>query len=224
MLLEAWQKASRSLSNALIKRGGWRIVAVLLFFFVSGACGLLYQVVWTRRLVLLLGAASYAVSTVLSVFFTGLAVGSLAGGRLADRTRRPLAWYGIFEIAIGLWAVAFILVAGRGEHLVGALLGSTAHSYAAGIAVRAGLAGAFLLVPVCLMGATLPLLARFVTTNLSSEGLRIGSLYSINTFWRRRWLCLGRILVVAELWLFHEHVHRGRRQRRNRHSGYRTVA
>jgi len=47
---------------------------VLLFFFVSGACGLLYQVVWTRKLVLLFGTTSYAVSTVLAIFFLGLGV------------------------------------------------------------------------------------------------------------------------------------------------------
>ena len=59
---------------------------VLLFFFVSGGSGLLYQVVWTRRLVLLFGATSYAVSTVLAIFFLGLAIGSWLGGRLADRS------------------------------------------------------------------------------------------------------------------------------------------
>ncbi len=71
-------------------------LAVLLFFFVSGACGLLYQVVWTRKLVLLIGTTSHAVSAVLSIFFTGLALGSLWGGRMADRTQRPLRLYGCF--------------------------------------------------------------------------------------------------------------------------------
>ena len=42
-------------------------VAVLAIFFTSGACGLLYQVVWTRKLVLLFGTAAYAVSTVVDL-------------------------------------------------------------------------------------------------------------------------------------------------------------
>ena len=176
------RRGGAALWEALYRRGGWRILLVLLFFFLSGACGLLYQVVWTRRLVLLLGAASYAVSTVLSVFFIGLGAGSLFGGRLADRTLRPLAWYGVFEILIGVWAAAFILLASRGEHVIGAVLGTVNHSYLIGILMRALLAGLFLLPPVVLMGATLPLLARFVSTRFASQGLRIGALYSLNTF------------------------------------------
>ena len=62
------------------------MLLVLAFFGVSGACGLVYQVVWTRKLVLLFGCTSYAVSTVLSIFFLGLGAGAFYGGRLADRS------------------------------------------------------------------------------------------------------------------------------------------
>ena len=168
---------SRSRSTELA-----RILVVLLFFFVSGACGLLYQVVWTRKLVLLLGTTSYAVSTVLSIFFIGLGAGSIWGGRWADRSRRPLFLYGLFEVLIGIWAVVFILAVGTGESAVVALLKSFSLSRGTGIALRALLAFAFLIVPVVLMGATLPLLATFVSANSQMRGLRIGGLYSVNTF------------------------------------------
>ncbi len=61
------------------------LATILAFFFVSGASGLLYQVVWTRKLVLLFGTTSFAVSTVLSIFFIGLGAGSLLGGRCRER-------------------------------------------------------------------------------------------------------------------------------------------
>lgn len=158
------------------------LLPVLLFFFVSGACGLLYQVVWTRQLVLLFGATSHAVSTVLSIFFLGLGAGSLWGGRFADRVRSPLLWYGVFEIIIGLWAAAFLLLVTQGEAAVVALLQSFAASRGAGIALRALMALVLLFVPVFLMGATLPLLSRQVTAVGRVAGLRIGILYSLNTF------------------------------------------
>ncbi|HIJ66112.1 MAG TPA: fused MFS/spermidine synthase, partial [Candidatus Hydrogenedentes bacterium] len=157
-------------------------VVTLAFFFVSGACGLLYQVVWTRKLVLLFGTTAYAVSTVLSVFFLGLGLGSLWGGRLADRCRNPLFLYGTFEVAIGLWALVFILCVGWGEAGVVAVLRLTAGTRAMSIALRAALAAAFLILPVVLMGATLPLVAKFVTVDARARGLRVGALYSINTF------------------------------------------
>jgi len=156
--------------------------ATLVFFFVSGACGLLYQVVWTRQFVLLFGATAYAVGTVLSVFFLGLGAGSLWGGRLADRSRRPLFLYGAFEIIIGLWAVLLIALLDLGESAVVAVLSAFTTSRGAAIASRALLALVFLIVPVTLMGATLPLLAKFVTDENRVRGLRIGVLYSLNTF------------------------------------------
>jgi spermidine synthase/MFS family permease len=157
-------------------------LAVLLFFFVSGACGLLYQVVWTRKLVLLFGTTSYAVSTVLSIFFMGLGFGSLWGGRIADRHERPLQLYGVFEIIIGVWALLFILLVNHGEGLVVTLLKTFDFSRGVGIGLRGVLAALFLFVPVSLMGATLPLLAKYVNREARVQGLRIGALYTLNTF------------------------------------------
>lgn len=156
--------------------------AILLFFFVSGACALLYQVVWTRKLVLLFGTTSYAVSTVLAIIFLGLGVGSLLGGRLSDGRWRPLRVYGVFELIIGLWAALFIVFMAWGESAVVAILQATQSSWFAGIVLRAALAGLLLLVPVTLMGATLPLIAKYVTGEMSLRGRRIGVLYSVNTF------------------------------------------
>ncbi len=157
------------------------LLLVLGFFFVSGACGLLYQVVWTRKLVLLFGTTSYAVSTVLSIFFLGLGVGSWWGGRLADRTERPLRLYGIFEIIIGLWAIFFIVTVTWGEAYPVAVLKALELDRFTGIVLRGLLALTILIVPVTLMGATLPLLAKFVGSTNNFRGLRIGALYTLNT-------------------------------------------
>jgi spermidine synthase len=166
--------------------GGLRFLllfaAVLVFFFISGACGLVYQVVWTRRLVLLFGVTAPAVSTVLFIFFLGLGAGSLWGGRMADNSRRPLLIYGLLEILIGAWAVLFIFSVRSGEELVVTALRSWAASHAAGILLRGLMALALLFVPVTMMGATLPLLARFVNRSDQIQGSRIGALYSMNTF------------------------------------------
>lgn len=156
--------------------------AVLLFFCVSGACGLLYQVVWTRKLVLLFGTTAYAVSTVLSIFFLGLGFGSLWGGRLADRNARPLRLYGIFELLIGAWAIVFILAVNLSESGVAGLLSLFQGSRGLGIVLRAIMAAGLLAVPVVLMGATLPLLAKFVDRAPKSRGFRVGALYTVNTF------------------------------------------
>src|SRR5207247_7640925 len=58
---------------------------VLAIFVLSGAAGLVYEVVWARELVLVFGNTTQAVSAILTGFFGGMAVGSILGGRLADR-------------------------------------------------------------------------------------------------------------------------------------------
>ena len=78
-------------------------LAVLFFF--SGASALVYQVLWLRQLSLIFGVTIYAASTVLATFMTGLAIGSAAAGRLSDRVRCPLLWFGATEALIGLTAL-----------------------------------------------------------------------------------------------------------------------
>lgn len=164
-------------------RGGdaFFFLAVLALFFASGACALIYQITWTRQLVLLFGTTSHAVSAVLSVFFLGLGLGSLWGGRVADRAGSPLRWYGLIEIGIAAWAVFFLAAIALGEGLVVAILRAAGGARGAGVALRALLVGALLLPPVFLMGATLPLLAKEVERSARSLGRRTGILYGVNT-------------------------------------------
>ncbi len=60
------------------------IFLIGLCFIVSGATGLIYEVLWARMLGLVFGATTLAVSTVLAAFMGGLALGSALAGRLGD--------------------------------------------------------------------------------------------------------------------------------------------
>ncbi|HLF95499.1 MAG TPA: hypothetical protein VJB14_18680, partial [Planctomycetota bacterium] len=58
---------------------------VLAFFFVSGLCALLYEVVWIRTAGTVIGNTTHAIGTVVGVYMAGLALGAWLGGRWADR-------------------------------------------------------------------------------------------------------------------------------------------
>src|SRR5438046_2265024 len=73
-------------------------------FFLSGATGLVYEVIWVRLTGLVFGNTSQAISTVLGAFMAGLALGSWVLGRYADRSKNPLRFYGLLEICIGISA------------------------------------------------------------------------------------------------------------------------
>src|SRR3972149_4569754 len=59
----------------------WPRRIILLAFTLSGVSGLIYELVWMRRLTLIFGSTTLAVSTVLAALMGGLALGSyLLGG------------------------------------------------------------------------------------------------------------------------------------------------
>ena len=77
-----------------------RRYAILAVFVLSGAAALIDEIVWSRQLVLVFGNTTQAVSAILTGFFGGMAIGAAVGGRIADRVRSPLRFYGLLEIAL----------------------------------------------------------------------------------------------------------------------------
>ena len=154
---------------------------VLLIFLLSGIAGLIYEVVWARELVLVFGNTTQAISAILTGFFAGMAIGSVLGGRLADRVRNPLRMYAILELLIVV-VVLLTPATFRGLHEVyrGAF-GSLEQNTMALALVRFALAIAALGPATVLMGATLPTLSRYLVRDHNMMGHEFGSLYTVNT-------------------------------------------
>ena len=172
--------SSVSSPEAEIRRpSGPPSVLLLGFFALSGSAALVQEVGWSELLARALGHGTPAVATVAAVFLAGLALGAAWGGRLAARSRRPLALYGALEVVVGIGAAlmafllpylpraAAVLFAGRLEGL-SVLIGS------------ALVAGMVLLPVTTLMGATLPVLARTSARTPREAGRLAGRLNGVN--------------------------------------------
>lgn len=156
---------------------------VSLLFWVSGISSLVYQVIWTRSLVLVFGSTQFATATVLSVFMAGLGLGAFFAGKVSRRlSQNSLLWYGILEGLIGAWSL-----------LTPVLFSLSVPIYQWGFQafhlnpvlfaiLRFTVASIILLPPTTCMGATLPLLSSFVANQVETIGKRIGTLYALNTF------------------------------------------
>src|SRR5438270_1366747 len=155
---------------------------ILLCFFASGASGLVYQVVWVRELVLVFGATTFAVSTVLTAFMGGLALGSFYFGRRSESLARPLRLYGLLEIGIGLYGLVVPFIFAALPVIYHPIWRWLQLSFFALSLVRFFFAALVLIVPTALMGATLPVLASYYARDTHRIGLRVGSLYALNTF------------------------------------------
>lgn len=155
---------------------------ILTLFFLSGACALVYEVVWMRMLTLVFGATAFATSTILASFFAGLALGSFIFGRVIDRGRwNPLVVYAVLEVGISAFAFLMpVLFAGISDLYVGIARTFDLGFYPISL-VRFLLAFTVLLAPATLMGGTLPVIVKFFTTRGEKLGWNVGQLYSLNT-------------------------------------------
>jgi spermidine synthase len=142
--------------------------------FASGAVALVYETLWVRQLGRVVGIDVHAVSIALSAFFGGLAIGSIALGRLADRVVRPVRLYALLEAGVAALGVISTLALARAAPLFVALqdaVGPLAW------ALPFGLVG----VPAILMGGTLPALLRSLHPSNAAVAPATGVLYAANT-------------------------------------------
>lgn len=153
-------------------------------FFLSGASGLIHEVVWTRLFSHVMGSSTYATCMVLSVFMGGLALGSYAGGIAIDRITSfsPLKAICILEGGIGLFALAMPFLIDTLQPIYARIYHYTDQAPALLALIRFGFSALILLVPTTFMGATLPIITRFFTISREQTATMAGRLYSINTF------------------------------------------
>jgi spermidine synthase len=163
------------------RHDGSIVGAVYALFIVSGFTGLAYEVIWTRLLVRVFGASSFAVTTVLAAYMAGLALGSIIFGRLADRKGGGLSFYGLLELGIGGFAVGSPYLISALAHLYGGSYAMLENHFYALTAVRFVLSFGAILIPTTLMGGTLPVLSKYLATGLAGLTERVGGLYAVNT-------------------------------------------
>src|SRR5262245_8266385 len=165
-------------------------------FFLSGATGLVYEVIWVRLTGLVFGNTSHAISTVLGAFMAGLALGSWKLGQKADNTTNPLRLYGLLEVGIGISAALVPLVFRALDRFYWALSPWISSFPAAGVFVRFGASFIILLAPTFLMGGTLPVLTRFFTERLDEVERKVGVLYALNTFGAAAGSLLAALVLI----------------------------
>ena len=155
-------------------------LAIYACYFATGAFGLTYEIVWSRYLALLVGNTAYAHAAVLATFMGGLALGAALFGPVADRVGDGLAAYGWIEVAIGLFGVFFPTWFAVSEALADVLFARLTPGSAGLGAAKLLLAVLCVLPPAVLMGATLPLLTRALTSSVDGVRRSVAGLYATN--------------------------------------------
>jgi spermidine synthase len=174
-----------------------------LLFVVSGALGLIYQIVWFKYISLFLGNTMYAQTVVVSTFMGGLAIGATLWGRRVDRSKNPLLLYSWLELSIGLYCFLYPHFLKFLEHVfVSLVVSAQLASDSTGVLVLKLLTSLLtLLPPTILMGGTLPVLVRFISDRVEDTGHNVATLYFLNSFGAVVGSMLGGFFFVALLGL-----------------------
>lgn len=208
--------ASESPSTPALPRA-----VMLTVFFLMGASSLSYEILWHRLLGLSFGSSVYAVSTMLTTFLLGIALGSWwwrkssaeMNGRGPGQGWATLGW---IEVGIALSGPLTALALSLLPHLVQYLFllpyistqllgpGATDPGFW-GLQLCLFVVGSLvMLVPTSLMGASFPLAVRLYTESRrekgrDSTGQGVGEVYASNTFGSIVGLALTGFVLIQHL-------------------------
>ncbi len=172
-----------------------RYLAALFLGALSGAAALSHELLWTRRLIDLLGASTESSARVLGCFFMGLALGSAWSTRLTQRVMRPWRAMAVVELSIALFTLPAMLLPTWTDWLW-PWLGPDRLTSWVGDTVKLAVSILVVIPPAFLMGVTLPLLARAVLKRHMALGRHGVWLYAMNTAGGVTGLLLTTIVVL----------------------------
>ena len=153
------------------------ILGLIIVF--SCACGVLYEIIWARQLILFFGSPIFAVSAVLSALAGGLGLGSFYFRRLGDGEKRPLRVYAFLGVGLGIFALIFPTLL----DILNAICVLIYRGLGAGFYflswIRFALSFVVLLIPSTVMGGILLLLGRSAEERCA--GFKADRLFTIST-------------------------------------------
>lgn len=157
-----------------------RVISWLIYagFFVSGLTALIYEILWEKKLELSLGTSAEGLTTILSTFFIGIAIGSLLFGNLAEKVKvsKLLLIYGFIEIAIGGLASLTPLIFSNPNQM----------------------SFLYLVLPTTLMGGTFPIVTKILATPQNLKD-KVSLLYGLNTLGGIFGIILSSYLLIRLL-------------------------
>lgn len=145
---------------------------VIIAYFLNGFVALAYEVVWTRMFQLHLGTSIYAFSMMLGVYLSGIALGSIWGGKYVNKIEDPLRLFAFLQVFIAFYSI------------LGLYLFTVFKPVSTQIALfNILLVPLVLVLPITVaLGLIFPAVSRSYVAEERVVGAGVGRLYAMNTF------------------------------------------
>lgn len=155
--------------------------ALVIILFFSGSFSLIYQIAWVRFLTLLLGSTTMGITTVVATFMSGLAIGSWLSSRYLINKEKPLKIYALLEFIIAVTAFISPFLFRFAFSSIPDILQKFGEANAGIFILRILFSAVIMLIPTICMGATLPVLGRYLQQYSNLAERRISIIYGLNT-------------------------------------------
>lgn len=154
---------------------------LITIFGLSGMAALIYEIIWIRPLTLVFGSSVYAVSTIISSFILGLAIGSWLAGKYSDRISNHLKYFAIFQIGIGIYGLLLLPVFSSLPGVYLEFYQLTFPNHYLFQFTQILMAMGIISIPATMMGTTLPLMVKTYSKNFTTIGSDVGRLDAANS-------------------------------------------
>src|SRR3989442_1295768 len=159
---------------------------LITLYAVSGAVAMVYEVAWSRLLVLVLGSSTYSYTIMLTTFLAGLAIGAWLGARLVKDQAGPLPVAALCQVHVALTTYTGLFFLRGLPFLFVAAYDRLRPSPRGLLGVQLALACGLMILPTLGLGAMFP---------ITIGGLRpAGSRAPRVVGWAYAWNTLGAIL------------------------------
>ncbi|MCB0367715.1 MAG: fused MFS/spermidine synthase [Bdellovibrionaceae bacterium] len=150
-------------------------------FFLSGATSLVLEIAWSKELSYILGNSLYSSATVVAAFMCGLALGSWILPKLTWGLRHPMKTYALLQLGIGVLGFVSIPLFRSTTPLFAGLYGLGVEHPQLFLILRFAVTFVMMILPVLLMGMTLPAVVGSLAQQQGDSSAVAGRLYGINT-------------------------------------------
>src|SRR5882762_2545817 len=159
-----------------------RSASVLIALYaVSGAVAMVYEVAWSRLLVLVLGSSTYSYTIMLTTFLTGLSIGAWLGARLLKDWPDPLLAAAFCQVQVALTTYLGLFLLRELPYLYVVAYDSLRPSPHGLVGVQLALAGGLMILPTLGLGAMFPVTIGGLRPSGERAPRVVGRAYAWNT-------------------------------------------
>lgn len=156
-------------------------ICILFIFLINGAFNINYEVLWTKALSLVIGTTTYAFTVMLSIFLSGIAIGSIIVSKKIDKIKNKWEAIFIIQFLMSFWVIASPILINKMPFVYLKMLILFGTTWSNSLIIKIFLCSMLMFPLTLLMGAVFPLGFHIAFKNRETLREKVADLYCINT-------------------------------------------